>query len=99
MENLDLKRRKAVQKMETLKAFYHHAIVFLVINIALILYFGNIFGKGPTEFNDLGTYFVLFFWGIGLFWHLIYVLIYFFFKNNWIQKWEEKKIRELIEKE
>lgn len=90
---------RAKKKVETLKAFYSHLAVYIIINTGIILVLGNVFGKGETDFFDWGIYFTTLFWGIGLASHGIYVLFVFYFKNNFLSRWEEKKIKQFLEED
>lgn len=85
----------AQKRVKKIKGFYVHMLVYLFINIAIIAV--NTRGKGLIEgMQDLGNYFTAFFWGIGLFFHWwnVFDPDVFFGKN-----WEERKIRELMDKE
>ncbi len=90
---------RAKKKVETLKGFYSHLLVFVIINTGIVLFLSNVFGPGQTDFGDLGNYFTVFFWGIGLLSHGIYVLFVLYGRNNFIRRWEEKKIREFLEED
>lgn len=90
---------RAKHKVETLKSFYQHLVIFFLINAGLILYQANLFGKGPTHFSDIAIFFTTFIWGIGVVSHLIYVLFVLYFSNNFIRKWEERKIKEIMEED
>ncbi|OAB78871.1 2TM domain-containing protein [Cochleicola gelatinilyticus] len=90
---------KAKKKVETLKAFYNHLAVYCIINLILILIHANVFSKSPVDFTSWGNYVGAFFWGIGLVSHGLYVLYIFYAKQNVFQKWEEKKIQELLNKQ
>lgn len=87
---------KAAQKrVKDIKGFYIHLLVYVFVNIALIVADSNF-----TPFGDSGleisNFYTAFFWGIGLAAHFASV-----FGPGLIlgKKWEEKKIRELMEKD
>ncbi|UZH55249.1 2TM domain-containing protein [Salinimicrobium tongyeongense] len=85
----------AQKKVKRIKDFYVHLLVFLFVNIAIIA----VSSIDEGLFNGLQepeNYFTAFFWGIGLFFHWwnVFGPNIFFGKN-----WEEKKIKELMEKE
>lgn len=88
---------RAEKKVETLKGFYQHLISYCIINAALILYFVWPTGNGNWDFSQWGTYSVAFFWGIGLLWHAVYVFYSLHFNNKFLKKWEENKIKQLME--
>lgn len=88
---------RAKKKVETLKGFYGHAAVFLVINTGIILVSANVFGQGDFRFSRWETYITLFFWGIGLLSHAVYVIFELYFKNNFLRRWEERKIKQFLE--
>ncbi len=76
--------------MGELRGFYEHLIVYVVVNIMLIII--NL----VTSPDALWFYWVTVFWGIGIIWHAIGV----FGKRGKLGKnWEEKKIKELMEKD
>lgn len=92
---------KAQKKVKAIKSFYIHLIVFILVNIFLsgIIIFGLM--QSGYDFSDaitnFGVYSTWLFWGIGLFFHFMGV---FGFKSLGLGKdWEERKIKEFIEKE
>lgn len=94
-----LKYLRAKKKVETLKGFYGHLAVYLIINTGIILVLANVFGKGETDFSRLTIYIPSGFWGIGLISHAIYVFFALYVKNNFIKRWEEKKIKQFLEED
>lgn len=90
---------RSKKKVETLKGFYSHLAVFIVVNTILIFINTNILGSGPTNFGSWGNYATLFFWGIGLVSHAIYVFFVLNVQNNFLKRWEEKKINQFLEEE
>ena len=87
---------KAAQKrVKDIKGFYIHLIVYLFVNIAIIVANTNLtrFGNYGIE---LSNFYTAFFWGIGLAAHWASVFGPGLFLGN---KWEEKKIREIMEKD
>ncbi len=94
--NLENMRYKAAQKrVKDIKAFYVHLTVYLVINTGIFLLITRETGlmEGLTNISNYST---LFFWGIGLFAHWASI---FGFNMFFGKKWEEKKIREIMEKD
>ena len=92
---------KAKKKVQDIKGFYSHLTVYIIINIfisGIIIY-----GLSHDEEYDFmqaighfGVYSTWLFWGTGLFFHWLGV---FGFKNLLGKNWEEKKIRELMDKD
>ena len=90
-----LEYRSALKKVKALKGFYGHLAVYLVINILLLYVYTR--EDGFIEgLQDPANYLTAFFWGIGLLAHAASV-----FLPNLIfgRDWEERKIKELMEKE
>ena len=86
----DLKYKRAKEKVEELKGFYSHLITFIAVNIflAIINFLTN-----PGFWWFL---FVTFFWGIGL---IIHGLSVFMKRGIFSKEWEDRKIKEYMEKE
>lgn len=85
----------AQKRVKKIKDFYVHLLVYLFINIVIFVVTTR--DEGLVEgMQDLENYFTAFFWGIGLFFHWwnVFGPDIFFGKQ-----WEEKKIKELMEKE
>lgn len=100
METKDrLKYIKAKKKVEVLKALYKHILVYIIVNIIIIMISANILGKGEIDLANWENYFTAILWGIGLFFHILWVMFYFNFNNNYIKRWEERKIREILDKQ
>jgi hypothetical protein len=97
--NKSLKYLNAKKKIEALKGLYGHISVYVIINSLMILYSANVFSSQAIDFSGLGNYFTALMWGIGLFFHALYVLVYFNFNSNFIKRWEDKKIQEILDKE
>ena len=95
----NLKYLKAKSKVEAIKSLYGHITVYLLINAAIILINANVFNKGEVHFLDWKIYFTAIMWGIGLFFHCLYVLFLLNFNNNFIKRWEEQKIKEILDKQ
>ncbi len=94
MENFnesDIKYREAKKRVKTIKGFYIHATVYVVVNIFLI--FINV--KSDSDPLNINNFWTAIFWGIGLTAHGLSVFMpnIIFGKN-----WEEEKIRELMNK-
>ena len=78
--------RKASKRVENIKNFYTHLITFIVINIFLVII------NYWTYWDYQWFWFALFGWGIGLVLHGINT---FFISDDW----EERKIREFMDKD
>lgn len=91
----EIKYLEALKRVKRIKGFYTHAVVYFVINIMIVIV--NIQGlKEGESYFQIENFFTAFFWGIGLLAHCLSVFLpNFIFGNNW----EEKKIKELMEKE
>ena len=90
-----IRYEEAVKRVKKLKGFYTHAIVYVVINIMVVI--ANIQNYEPGEsFFQFKTFMTAFFWGIGLLAHAMSTFIPYFILGK---DWEERKIRELMEKE
>ena len=99
MENFDKdKFEKAHKKMKDIKGFYSHLVVYLVINLLLVLAQIGLF-NGSLANIDLPSWSFLttpFFWGIGVFFHGLYV---FQHKFSFFKDWEKRKIEEYMKKD
>ncbi len=91
---------KAKKRVKDIKGFYGHLTAYIGVNIFLtaIIVFGMMNdGKGFKDaITNFGAYSTWLFWGIGIFFHWLGV---FGFGNVVSKEWEERKIRELMEKE
>lgn len=83
------KYERAKKRVEALKAFYIHLTVYLTVNIVLFIL------NMLTNPNDLWFVLPLLGWGIGLTIHFVVLIL----GGKWGSKWEDKKIKELMEKE
>ena len=91
----DLSYKAAKKRVKDIKSFYIHLFVYLFINLAIIavntdlkfLFYSGI---------EISNFFTAFFWGIGLAAHWASV---FGPATLLGRDWEEKKIKELMEKE
>ena len=94
--NLDeIRYSEAAKRVKKIKGFYTHLIVYIVINLMIVIV--NIQNLKPDEsYFKLENFFTSFFWGIGLVAHALstFMPTIIFGKN-----WEEKKIKEMMEKD
>lgn len=104
MENDSYRRLqilKAEEKVKEIKGFYFHLFIYLIVNLAwviVLLVMGEMSSYTKYGFWGMGygQLSMVFFWGIGLLIHWLLVFI----KNISISKnWEERKIKELLEKD
>ena len=85
----------AQKRIKEIKGFYVHLLVYVLVNIFIFVLNSNIL-TNKTIHIEFGHLSLPFFWGIGLFAHWASV----FGPNLFLgKKWEEKKIRELMDKE
>jgi hypothetical protein len=86
----DKQYKRAKKRVEELKSFYTHLFVYLAVNIGLFLI------DVISSPERLWFYWVLIGWGIGLAIHGLNV----FGTDKILGKdWEEKKIKEIMEKD
>ncbi|NQX78267.1 2TM domain-containing protein [Gilvibacter sp.] len=89
---------RAKKKVENIKGFYNHLVVYLIVNTAIILIRVLVFNEGNIGF-EIPHWSIIttpLFWGIGLFFHGLWV---FSDKLGFIKNWEERKIREFMREE
>ena len=99
MDNYDQNKKfRAQRRIEELKGFYVHCIVYIGVNLFISInkIVHNV-QDGETfweAFWDFGTFAVWLFWGIGLVFHAIKTFNYnpFFSKE-----WEERQIKKFME--
>jgi len=90
MNTEEIKYQKAKERVEAIKGFYIHLIVYTVVN--LILFSINMI-LSP---DNLWFFWPLIGWGIRLAMHALSVYGF----GRWFSaNWEERKIREFMEKE
>ncbi len=84
------KYQRAKKKVRDLKDFYTHLITYAAVNVVLIII--NL----VTSPNQLWFYWVTIFWGIGLIFHAMSTFGTSKFQSK---DWEEKKIKEEMDKD
>ncbi len=99
MENLTeleaQKYERAKKRVKALSDFYRHLLVYILVNLFLISL--KYFKLDPGEkFFEFSTFATAFFWGIGLAFHALGVFGTGAFLGS---NWEEKKIKEIMDKE
>ncbi len=87
----DDKLKRAQQRVRQLKGFYSNLISYIVVNLILIVI--NLI----TSPDALWFYWVSIFWGIAILFEAVHV---FTIKGKFLgREWEEKKVKELMDKE
>ena len=89
-DNRELQYERAKNKVKEIKGFYIHALVYVLVNSFSL--FWKYQKSGDFEINNWGSGL----WGIGLLAHGLSVFIPNFIFGS---KWEERKIREIMEKD
>ena len=93
---------RAKKRVKEMKDFYIHLMVYILVNIFIsaVIIFGLTSEENHTFSNaisNFGVYSTWVFWGIGIFFHWLSA---FGFNSFGLGKdWEEKKIKELMERE
>jgi hypothetical protein len=91
--NPDARYELAYKRVKRIKGFYIHALVYILVNAFIII---SSFKSGNEIFFRWETFSTALFWGIGLLAHGLSVFgSTVFFGQNW----EEKKIKELMDKD
>ena len=90
----EIKYLEAKKRVKKLKGFYTHLAIYLLVNLLIV--FINIQNLKPGEsYFKFENFVTLFFWGIGLLAHAMSVFVPQFILGK---NWEERKIRELMDK-
>jgi len=84
------KYTRAKKRVEELKGFYIHAVVYTIVNAFILV---NIYLHSSGNFWKIEHFSTLFFWGIGLFFHASKV---FGFNPLFNKKWEQRQIEKYI---
>lgn len=90
-EHNDARYQEAKKKVKEIKGFYIHLFVYLAVNLFLI----SRNAQQGDNLTDIDNYWTAIFWGIGLLVHAIRVFVPNFILGK---DWEERKIRELMDK-
>ena len=86
---------RAKKRVKQITGFYSHLLVYVVINLIVVVINIQQLKEGESYFQ-WRNFFTLIFWGIGLFAHGLSV----FMPTMVLGKnWEERKIKEFMEKE
>lgn len=96
MKNYDeIKYQEAAKRVKKIKGFYTHLTVYIVVNTMIIIVNVQNLDEGES-FLKFKTFSTALFWGIGLAAHGLSVFLPSLIMGK---DWEEKKIKELMEKE
>lgn len=91
----EIKYQQALKRIKRIKGFYSHLMVYVVINVMLLIV--NYKNSDPGEnFWRWQMFSTALFWGIGLLAHGMSVFMPSLLMGK---DWEEKKIKQLMEKE
>lgn len=84
--------QRAKKRVKELKGFYWHAFWYLVVNIFIV----SMIASNTNNIWSFATFSTPIFWGLGLMFHALAV-----FGKNFVfsKNWEEKKIREYMDKD
>ena len=90
----NIQYERAIKRVKVIIGFFIHALVYVLVNLFLILSTSIKYDSFETFFQQ-NQFWGIGLWGIGLFAHGLSV-----FLPNFIlgKNWEEKKIRELMER-
>lgn len=91
----DAKYYEALKRVKRIKGFYTHAIVYIVVNLMIVVINIQDLGEGESYFQ-WQNFITAFFWGIGLLAHGLSVFLPGMILGN---NWEERKIKEFMEKD
>lgn len=89
----ELQYHKALKKVKRIKGFYTHLVVFIILNTFFVV--SRLLNPDPNE-KVTEVLVVTFSWGIGLLAHGLSVFLPEMILG---QKWEERKIQVLMDKE
>lgn len=103
-ETSDKAYKEAKKRVEKEKGFYTHVAVYIIINIAIFFFKEKMLVTIDPNPNDKGFYnwwnwsniATPLLWGIGLFFHWLCTFKKTFMFNK---KWEERKIKKLMEED
>ena len=86
---------RAKKKIKSIKGFYIHLMVYILVNAFLLI--SRALSSGGWEvFWEFNSYSTILFWGIGVAFHAFGVFGMDFILGK---SWEDKKIKELMDKD
>ena len=86
---------RAKKRVKKITGFYSHLLVYVVINLIIVVVNIQQLAPGGSYFK-WQNFTTLFFWGIGLLAHGLSVFMPYMILGR---DWEERKIKEIMEKE
>lgn len=87
---------RAQKRVKDIKGFYRHLLWYIIINAIIIFGVIAAYDWDFSQLFNFNAYSTAFFWGIGLAFHWVGV----FGKGIvFSKKWEERKIKELMDKD
>lgn len=90
-----IKYDQARKRVKEIKSFYTHLVVYLVVNLMIVVV--NIQNLDPGEtYFQFKNFTTAFFWGLGLIAHALSVFLPSVLMGK---NWEERKIKELMDKD
>ncbi len=91
----EIKYDQARKRVKEIKGFYTHFVVYLVVNVMIVIV--NIQNLEPGEtYFQFENFTTAFFWGLGLLAHALSVFMPSMIMGK---NWEERKIKELMDKD
>jgi len=91
------KFERAKKRVAEVKGFYTHLLVYVLVNLFLLAANLGLFSGSPIKLGmpDWAYFTTPFFWGISLALHGLWV---FSKKMDFLKNWEERKIKEYMDK-
>ncbi|WP_435415171.1 2TM domain-containing protein [Polaribacter aestuariivivens] len=95
--------KKAANNVKKIKNFYNHLQLFVIVMFVVVLFYGTIITFFEARISNLNSlkwikaniWINALLWFFGLIIHGIYV---FKFKTDFMDKWEQKKVEEIMKK-
>ncbi len=91
----EIKYQEALKRVKKIKGFYSHLAIYVLVNIMIIFINLRDLEEGESYFQ-FENFLTAFFWRIGILSHALSVFVPTWFLGN---NWEERKIKELMDKE
>lgn len=95
MSTDEIKYQQALKRVKRIKGFYTHLMVYIVVNVGLLIA-KYVNSHSEDNFWEWQTFNTVFFWGIGLVAHGLSVFMPGMIMGK---DWEERKIKEFMDKE
>lgn len=98
MEGRTARYKRALKQVQERRNWYSHLFVYIIVNTVVQLFYWGAFDGGT--YSDHIPWWARFmmpaFWGVSLIIHYIYAFHPSLWKNNFIKRWEQKKIEEFM---